>query len=264
MRAHLESFCRRAIVRRRGAEAVEEVTCHSIGTVFCPPTQRNRGYATGLMRALAQELQELRGVSNLYSDIGAEFYARHGWHVYSPVSVRFTQALPSGAAPEIAAYAEQDCERVVQQMQALPVSASHVHVAILPEACVYAWHFARARFECSIVHGSDLRLEHFGAALADGSFLAWTYDVRQGTVVVLRAAVESQESLLALTAAAMEVGRKVGFNELVFWNPPFEQALIAAGAERVVRTGSLPSLCVFGEEDGEHVEWLLNEKFPWV
>ncbi|KAJ1940989.1 hypothetical protein FBU59_003638, partial [Linderina macrospora] len=250
----------------------DEVTCFSVGTVFCPPEKRGRGYASQLMQALVQELAPSRGVSNLYSDIGPKFYARDGWNVHSPISIRLplTTTLPAPSSAvrmlgegDIGEYAARDCTQVEQLMQGLAVSSDSTRVAILPEPSVYAWHFARAQFEAGLVR-PDLRLEQFGAALDDGSFVAWTYDVRQSAVVVLRAAVDTADGLMALTNAAIGAGTIAGMKELVFWNPPFESSLLEAGAERIVRDGSLSSLCVFGAAPGDNVEWLLNEKLPWV
>ena len=70
-----ESFRKRALVARAGK--VEDVVSHSIGSVFCNPEYRKRGYAQRMMRELGkmldtwnQEAGKKTDFTVLYSDIG--------------------------------------------------------------------------------------------------------------------------------------------------------------------------------------------------
>ena len=75
-----ESFRKKALVFRDGK--TEEIITHGIGSVFCPPECRKRGYAQRMMRELGDKLKTWQTsdgqkceFSILYSDIGK---------VYSP------------------------------------------------------------------------------------------------------------------------------------------------------------------------------------
>lgn len=71
-----ESLKKRALVARSNGR-VEDVLGHGIGSVFCDPRYRNRGYATRMIHELGEKLNtwlQLDGAktefSVLYSDIG--------------------------------------------------------------------------------------------------------------------------------------------------------------------------------------------------
>lgn len=69
-----ETLRKKAFVARDGK--VEEVVCHGIGSVFCPPENRGRGYAGRMMKELGRKLRTWQAeerpclFSVLYSDIG--------------------------------------------------------------------------------------------------------------------------------------------------------------------------------------------------
>jgi len=70
-----ESIRKRALVARNGKN--EEAVTHGIGSVFCPPECRRRGYAGMMMKMLGEELKTWQATSEegcafsiLYSDIG--------------------------------------------------------------------------------------------------------------------------------------------------------------------------------------------------
>jgi hypothetical protein len=70
-----ESFRKKALVFRDGK--TEEVITHGIGSVFCPPECRKRGYAQRMMKLLGNKLKTWQTSSEqkcvfsiLYSDIG--------------------------------------------------------------------------------------------------------------------------------------------------------------------------------------------------
>ena len=70
-----ESFRKRALVARAGK--LEDVVSHGIGSVFCNPDYRRRGYAQRMMDELGKKLDtwnqqdgKKTDFSVLYSDIG--------------------------------------------------------------------------------------------------------------------------------------------------------------------------------------------------
>lgn len=72
--ASCETYRKRAYVGRKGY--VQEVSCHAVGSVFCPPEMRSRGYATRMMEDLRSRLVTWQieespcYFSILFSDIG--------------------------------------------------------------------------------------------------------------------------------------------------------------------------------------------------
>lgn len=74
--ASCETIRKRALIAKPGRR-VEEVVSHGIGSVFCDPQFRGRGYAERMMRELGQILDTSRheadmtiGFTVLFSDIG--------------------------------------------------------------------------------------------------------------------------------------------------------------------------------------------------
>jgi hypothetical protein len=70
-----ETYRKKALVARNGK--IEEAVTHGIGSVFCPPECRRRGYAGVMMKMLGQALKTWQATgeagcafSILYSDIG--------------------------------------------------------------------------------------------------------------------------------------------------------------------------------------------------
>ncbi|RDL30399.1 Uncharacterized protein BP5553_10277 [Venustampulla echinocandica] len=95
-----ESLRRRAVISLPGSPTKEVIT-HGIGSVFCPPAYRGRGYASRMLALLAPILktwQKEEGecyFSILYSDIGKKYYAGLGWDVFPSAHI----SLPALAAP---------------------------------------------------------------------------------------------------------------------------------------------------------------------
>lgn len=76
MLASCESLRKRALVKRHDGE-VEEVVTHGIGSVFCDPKHRGRGYARRMIEELGRKLDNWKQKEGsrtlftvLYSDIG--------------------------------------------------------------------------------------------------------------------------------------------------------------------------------------------------
>ena len=74
--ASCETFRKRALLRH-GPKKVEEVVSHAIGSVFCNPQLRGRGYAQRMLKELGQKLHTWQQQDEtqtdftvLFSDIG--------------------------------------------------------------------------------------------------------------------------------------------------------------------------------------------------
>lgn len=80
-----ESFRKKALIFRNGE--TQEVITHGIGSVFCPPECRKRGYAQTMMKLMGEKLKTWQTSSEekcvfsiLYSDIGkVNFSVLNGW-----------------------------------------------------------------------------------------------------------------------------------------------------------------------------------------
>jgi len=85
--ASCESLRKRVVVRVNGV--IKEGITHGIGSVFCYPEHRGKGYPKKMLSMLGKQLKTWQTDKNtpcffsiLYSDIGKNFYAKHGWHPY--------------------------------------------------------------------------------------------------------------------------------------------------------------------------------------
>jgi len=68
-----ETYRKKALVAWRGG--VKDATVHGVGSVFCPPDRRGRGYAGRMMKELGKKLETWQSeeqcpFSILFSDIG--------------------------------------------------------------------------------------------------------------------------------------------------------------------------------------------------
>jgi GNAT superfamily N-acetyltransferase len=154
---------------------VEKVVTHGIGSVFCRPEYRGRGYASRMMTELAKRLetwQQPKGseasFSMLWSDIGTSFYACHGWkampsaHISLPMAsdeISFqlrdqqvqldcshlhdlnAQDLQTRVCPEAIASLEAKIRLQSEQRPGVP------QIAIRPNYEHMQWHHAREEFQ---------------------------------------------------------------------------------------------------------------------
>ena len=95
-----ETYRKTALVSKNGK--VEEVISHGVGSVFCPPAYRGRGYAGRMMAELGKRLESWQSdarrralFSVLYSDIGKKYYARNGWQAFPSSHISLPVATPS-------------------------------------------------------------------------------------------------------------------------------------------------------------------------
>jgi GNAT superfamily N-acetyltransferase len=84
--------------RLRARAGATDVTMCGIGAVFTPPDKRGQGHAGALIEALLeQERREGAAVAALFSEIGAPFYERLGFHVVPLDEVTVTIKKKHGA-----------------------------------------------------------------------------------------------------------------------------------------------------------------------
>ncbi|KKY14343.1 putative gnat family acetyltransferase [Phaeomoniella chlamydospora] len=169
-----ESFRKIGLVVRPGSKHVEEVIAHGVGSVFCRPEYRGRGYAGRMMKELAQKMdqgwQQPSGhppsFSILYSDIGQKFYNDFGWKPYPSTHITFDPIseetytetvkrldLPAPIDITTSDLEPEICPRDVDQMKERILSLAEksndpakTFIAIRPDYEHISWHHAREEF----------------------------------------------------------------------------------------------------------------------
>ncbi|MCJ1397718.1 hypothetical protein MMC11_000914 [Xylographa trunciseda] len=288
--ASCETLRKRALVARRAsAPTVTAITAHGIGSVFCAPALRGRGYAGRMMAELNAELtthQQADGATSLfnvlYSDIGKHFYARRGWHARESRHVALPAVLEGEGkarplyAKDLGALCAVDEGLLRERMGRWGEGGADTRVAFVPDGETLAWHHAREEFAAREVLG---RRPDVKGALVEGRegrvWAVWTRTFgagEEGNVLhVLRMVVEGEEgeecvegAAEVLRAAQREAGRWA-MKTVEVWNP--ERVVIDAarrivGEVEVVERDeeSITSLMWYGK--GE-VEWVGNEKYGW-
>jgi GNAT superfamily N-acetyltransferase len=159
---------------------LEKVVTHGIGSVFCRPEYRGRGYASRMMTELENRLetwQQPKGsgasFSMLWSDIGPSFYASHGWkampstHISLPAASKeisfqprnqldcphiqdlYAQDLQIRICPEAMAALEVKLRMQSEQRPGVP------QIAIRPDYEHMQWHHAREEFQARALLEKD-------------------------------------------------------------------------------------------------------------
>ncbi|KAF3482240.1 uncharacterized protein GIQ15_04999 [Arthroderma uncinatum] len=208
---------------------IETVISHGVGSVYCRPEHRGRGYAKRMIIELAKILdtwQQEKGqpclFSVLYSDIGKSFYAAHGWHPYP--SSHFTLAPAPGAAQtangsangrtksvDMTIVKDMSREDVHEYMCSEPViehhkqklreasMASQAVMAFPPDYAHMSWHWARDEFYSRILRSEKGEVRVKGAAVPSRKvFVTWNkkYGATQKdcTLYILRTQYEEPTS----------------------------------------------------------------------
>ncbi|TVY48853.1 Lysine acetyltransferase [Lachnellula occidentalis] len=164
-----ESLRRRTFVSLPSGEAQEGIV-HGIGSVFCAPAYRGRGYATRMLSDLGPILntwQKEAGKSHfsiLYSDIGKKYYTSMGWLPFASSHV----SLPPAASPatnggngdkaegvkllyeeDLKELCELDESYLRNEVTKTAKSTNKPAVAIIPDQSTMTWHHLREQFMCS-------------------------------------------------------------------------------------------------------------------
>lgn len=173
----LETIRKRALVARNGQ--VKEVITHGIGSVFCNPEYRGKGYASRMLNELGPALnnwqtdkkvagREECAFSILYSDIGKKYYAKHGWlpfpstHIFFPPSPAAvtneatTNGYTNGTQTNTATILnDADIEALCAldegyiRKELARAKDGKTHVALVPDYATMHWHHLREDFMTS-------------------------------------------------------------------------------------------------------------------
>ncbi|KAL5355742.1 hypothetical protein BJX96DRAFT_78332 [Aspergillus floccosus] len=243
---------------------VSDATAYGVGSVFCRPEFRGKGYAKRMLQELSLKMDAWKMekaasrtlFSVLFSDIGKRFYAQFGWHPFP--SSHF--ALPpvskdeydrSGFPPAKALTAEdvQRCmcsDKVLQKERDLLKVASKKSpgpkVAIPPDFDHYSWHWAREEFYAKKLHPGRAPPVTKGAGEdAAGVYCTWNRKFgetpQENTLFILRwvynepaSAEETQKTVQAMAALLRRAQLEAyewNMTTVEFWNPTplLEQAV---------------------------------------
>jgi GNAT superfamily N-acetyltransferase len=207
-----ETLRKKVLVARNGK--VEQAIAHAVGSVFCPPAYRGKGYAGRMMADVGKRLQSWQSdasqpvlLSVLFSDIGKQFYARNGWQPFpsSHVSLRATHSSPQ-SFPPVRYLQSEDLpdlcrldEQFIRQRFAKSRSEERTEVAFLPDVETMRWHHAREEFLAKELF--DRYPDIKGAMTGEPGSRVWCYWTRvytnpqedaPNTLHILRLVVEDE------------------------------------------------------------------------
>lgn len=216
--ASCESLRKKALLATKG-DKVEEVVSHGIGSVFCRPEFRGRGYAGRMMKELGEKLevwQQKEGSRSsftiLYSDIGKKFYAKNGWKPFpsshialSPLKTT-SDTSSSENTPSSSPLHPEDLPALCSLDQTLlRQKISHhnpsTRVALIPDIETIQWHHAREEFAAKEVFN---KTPHVKGAISEGpkgerAWCIWTHTFgskpESTTLHILRLVIEAEQDI---------------------------------------------------------------------
>ncbi|KAI9646825.1 hypothetical protein NHQ30_004824 [Ciborinia camelliae] len=271
--ASCESLRKRAFISNQGK--VEEVTIHSIGSVFCPPKNRGHKYASRMMRDLGDILKTWQLDSNipgrsqipasiLFSDIGKKFYANHGWlpfpssHIVLPPIAKDSNALESSLAKplksaDIPDLCTLDVQYIRKVLERAP-SDNKTHIALLPDYATIQWHHLRENVMSSSIfgHAPSIKGAISGSQIGSRVWAYWTRgyygpidNPASGNCLhILRLVIEDEtdsednaRKLESVLRYAQMEATEWKMNDVQFWNPtPLVEDLIQRSGLKGERT----------------------------
>ena len=213
--ASCESLRKRALISKDGSR-VEDITSHGVGSVFCDPAYRGRGYAQRMITELGKKLDthmqeegKKAYFTVLFSDIGKKFYSRMGWeafpssHIALPPSASRNDASTITAtktllASELAEFCDLD-ERWLRSSMASCADSNSICVALIPDLMTMQWHHAREEFACMELLGRDPDVKGAYAKTSSGEqvWCIWTRTFGStadgNTLNILRFVIEGEQ-----------------------------------------------------------------------
>jgi hypothetical protein len=208
-----ETFRKQSLISDSNGNVTEAII-HGVASVFCNPIYRGRGYASRMMRELANvlrgwqtETQRCVG-SILYSDIGKRYYAELKWHPFPSTHLEFPP-LATPRSLEVTRLASGDLgqlckeDEVLVRMALNTQSDGKLRMAIVPDHDHMLWHHAKEDFFCERYFGKKPQVK--GAIVGQPGSRIWAiwthrfYSKPQArpsssTLYILRLVIESQVS----------------------------------------------------------------------
>jgi hypothetical protein len=296
-----ESICKPVLVVHPGGQVEEGIT-HGIGSVFCNPAYRGKGYAGRMLTELGSILKNWQTDPSipgrqkcpftiLYSDIGKEYYTRLGWHpfpsshlLFSPASLEGREEAKRLQLSDLPELCAQD-EKAVRAELPNP-NDGKIHVVLVPDYKTMEWHYMREDFMTKQLFG---RLSTTKGAIAGPvghrvwaiwalSFYRPVDKVEPANKLnILRLVLENSEDkegnserLRAILEMARAEALEWKVSGVAIWNPTkvVHELVNRLGVEfKLVdrEEESIASLMWHGEGRGtvDEIDWVANEKYGW-
>ncbi|KAH0491142.1 hypothetical protein TgHK011_002584 [Trichoderma gracile] len=308
--AACETLRKRALVRDPSSadsdgSTVRDVWAYGVASVFTNKAFRGRGYAGKMMELLrgymAGQHRETGepAFSVLFSDIGKQFYAKHGWIPLENTQIEYrVRENPPEPDPSsnitllgdehVAELAERD-EELLRKEIAKPnaVDPSKARVAVIPDLDALQWHFYREAFICNAAFGRKPSVHGAMYTSPSTGSRVWAWFERnhyggpekpeKNLLSFLRFVIQDEnisdqelsEAVVGIFRAAEREAKDWKCSKVEIWNPnPRVRKAAEAAAEFqttfVVREDkNLASLNWFGEGSAEDLDWVANERFEW-
>lgn len=258
-----ESYQKKALLAYDGK--VEDTSTHGVGSVYCRPEFRGKGYAKRMLEELSTKLdtwnmeKQPRGralFTILFSDIGKNFYAQFGWRAFQsshfalpPIAV----AVSNGSAGKTRDLYAEDVQRYMcndtvlsklrEQLRVASLKSPGAKVAILPNYDHFVWHWAREEFFAENMFNHRSKPVIKGAGNDEARvYCAWNRNFGEKTedniLYILRwvydeptSAEEEQslvEAMAGLLRRAQVEAHEWNLHTVEFWNPtPLLQKAVA-------------------------------------
>ncbi|KAL8707582.1 MAG: hypothetical protein Q9220_007423 [cf. Caloplaca sp. 1 TL-2023] len=222
-----ETLRKRALIAEADGR-MKEVISHGIGSVYCNPAFRGKGYAQRMLVELANNLdtwQQEEGANVaftvLWSDIGKTFYAKFGWEVYPSTHIALppeaphenTEGLPVASILQADDLKDLCRSDEVSLRRDMSRPASHdrgIRVALVADIATMQWHHAREEF---------LAQELFGRRPMSKGAMARTPDGRRAWCIWTRTFGSSKEEMV------LNILRLVVEGEVTFGRQPLDISL---------------------------------------
>ncbi|KAL4909302.1 hypothetical protein BDW74DRAFT_79853 [Aspergillus multicolor] len=260
-----ETYKKTAVVAQDGN--VEEASAQGVGSVYCRPDFRGKGYAKRMLEELSKKMDAWQPegqqsepplFSILFSDIGKRFYAQFGWKPHPsshfellPLSKEEYSTLSTSAAVRV--LRAQDVQRCMcsngvlekerKLLRGVSLQSSGPKVAIVPDFDHYLWHWAREEFYSQKLY-SDKGIPAAKGAGNDAAkvYCAWNRTFgntpEENTLYILRWVYDeptSEEETETTIKAMAGILRRAQLEahewnmaHVTFWNPtPLLQRAVA-------------------------------------
>jgi len=223
------------------------------------------------MQSLSERIRTMTGgraLSVLYSDIGPEFYDRHGgWKTYEanelviPIGKEFDDILSVDMLnlKDAESYIDEDVKNLKDEILDGQDSS---FIQLIPLHEELEWASVRDRHLAR--HLSLEEADNFGAKVTSANgwgYVLWFHEYQSSALTFLRLREPPTDAgLKGLLQAALSEARRSGLENVKIWSPS-ERLENVTGIRKVVRTDALPSLLYFGED--KKIHWRNIEAMNW-
>lgn len=291
-----ESLLKNAYIAKGGK--LDRVLAHGIGSVFCRPEHRGKGYAQRMMKELGTKLETWQQPKNsrghfsvLYSDIGPKFYAKQGWKVYPSTHI-WLQQIDEAEYAEKSKSLPQVQDLTTADVTALPIipnletslinlstnAPEKTFVAFKPDMAHFQWHFMREEFLSEFL-GHKFPSVKGAMDRETGIALVWTRTFSSDAAdwhlsvlyVHIPVQLDAAQIIPSMSALLLRAQYEATLSSLQagieLWDPRDEivkaAQSIAEGVKVISRDQEHICSLKWNGSDTDEVLWLANERFAW-